>query len=354
MPLDALIEPAHDPTSIFEHFRGAHATELLVCAVAHLDLFERLGDQAMTREQLGAALDLQDRPTVVLTTALLAMNLLKQDTTDPKTARLSLSPLGQSHLRRNQYHFVGDYLSLAAQSPGVLGMLERLRTNRPYGADAPDEGAAFIYREGIESAMEKQDEARALTLALCGRAKNVAPSFVKAAALEGVRTLLDIGGGTGIYAIACLQQHPELRATVLDRPEVLKVAAEFATAYGVIDRLTLLPGDMFTTPLPETDVAVLSNILHDWDLDACDQLVGRAAQCLQPAGRLLIHDVFLNDALDGPLPMALYSASLFTLTEGRAYSANEYRNMLSKNNLKISDAIRNTAIHCGILSGQRH
>ena len=43
----------------------------------------------------------------------------------------------------------------------------------------------------------------------------------------------------------------------------------------------------------------------------------------------LVHDVFLNDALDGPLPVALYSAALFRLTEGRAYSAREYRGWLA-------------------------
>ena len=33
--------------------------------------------------------------------------------------------------------------------------------------------------------------------------------------------------------------------------------------------------------------------------------------------------------LDGPLPVALYSAALFSLTEGRAYSAREYREWLT-------------------------
>ena len=39
------------------------------------------------------------------------------------------------------------------------------------------------------------------------------------AALDDARLLLDVGGGTGIYSIAYLQQHPGLRAIVWDRPE---------------------------------------------------------------------------------------------------------------------------------------
>ena len=59
------------------------------------------------------------------------------------------------------------------------------------------------------------------------------------------------------------------------------------------------------------DVVLLSNVLHDWDVPQCQELVRRCSNCLPSGGRLLIHDVFLNDALDGPLPIALYSAALF-------------------------------------------
>ena len=91
--------------------------------------------------------------------------------------------------------------------------------------------------------------------------------------------LLDVGGGTGIYAMAWLQQHPALRAIVWDRPEVLKVAAEMAEAFGVADRLTCQPGDMFRDPPPaDADVVLLSNVLHDWDVPECRSLLTRCAR----------------------------------------------------------------------------
>ena len=75
------------------------------------------------------------------------------------------------------------------------------------------------------------------------------------------------------------------------------------------------------------------------------------ALCRRPcplAARCLIHDVFLNDALDGPLPLALYSAALFFLTEGRAYSAAEYRVWLTQLGLTPGDIVP-TLAHCGVL-----
>ncbi|MCA9164631.1 MAG: methyltransferase domain-containing protein [Planctomycetales bacterium] len=348
MPRSALTTPAHDPTPIFESFRGAYATQLLTAAVAEFDLFRVVSETSPTIQDLHRSVGLERRPAVVLTTALRAMGLLACDS----DGRLSLTPMAAEHLLPGGEFDVSGYVSLAADDPAVREMIERLRTNRPANAEA-EEGAAFIYRDGMESAMERESTARFFTMALAGRAKNVAPHLARVAPLADVRRLLDIGGGTGIYSIACLQRHPSLEACVLDRPEVLKVAHEMAVEYGVGNRIALIAGDMFVDPLPNNCQAILlSNVLHDWDEPACEALVRRCADALPPGGMLLIHDVFLNDELDGPLPIALYSAALFTLTEGRAYSQAEYVRWLDKAGLNVGEMLP-TLIHCGLLVARK-
>lgn len=347
MPLSALIWPQTDPTSIIEVFRGNYGTELLTAAVVDFDLFSRLAAGPLSFDELRRQLGLAERPAIVLTTALRACGLL----VEASPGKLGLSSVAKEHLVPGGPFYIGDYLGLAANSPGVREMVARLRSNRPAGAEDKDAGAAFIYRDGIESAMEREASARHLTLALAGRARNVAPVFAQRVTLHDARLLLDVGGGTGIYSIACLQQNPQLRAIVWDRPEVLKVAAEMAGTYGVTDRLECRPGDMFRDPVPtEADCVLLSNVLHDWDVPECRELIARCAAALPAGGRLLIHDVFLNDALDGPLPVALYSAALFSLTEGRAYSAGEYRAWLDAAGLVAGEVVP-THIHCGVLNG---
>ena len=333
--------PVTNPTSIFEYFRGSYGTELLTAAVSHFDLFGRIAKQPRTLAELQADLSLAERPAIVLTTALRAMQLLKKNT----AGQFELTALAAEHLVGGQEFDVGSYLSLAATSPGVIEMVERLRTNRPTGLSGDEAGAAFIYRDGMKSAMEHSQLAGHFTLALAGRAKNVAPVLASQIPLNNATTLLDVGGGTGIYSIAFLRANPELRAIVFDRPEVLKTAEKFAAEYGVAVRMLLQAGDMFADPLPNADVILLSNILHDWDVTECQTLINRCAASLNPGGRLIIHDVLLNDELDGPLPIALYSAALFTLTEGRAYSASEYNGWLSHAGLQPQPPIA-TLIHC--------
>lgn len=342
-----LPSPPIDPAPIFEIFRGSYATELLTAAVAHFNLFGRLAQTPRTLLELAADLGLAERPANVLITALRSFGLLSMD----GQSRLTLTDMARLHLLPGAPLDVGDYIGLAADSPGVRAMVERLRTNRPAGV-AEGDGTAFIYRAGVASAMEKEESARHFTLALAGRAKNVAPVLAEKTQLGDAKMLVDVGGGSGIYSIALLQKNPALRAVIVDRPEVLKVAQELASLHGVHDRMAFEAGDMFHGALPKGDMVLLSNILHDWDVPECRVLIQRCTAALPSGGRLLIHDVFLNDQLDGPLPIALYSAALFCLTEGRAYSAAEYRGWLSEAGL-TAGAVTPTLIHCGVLAGKK-
>jgi SAM-dependent methyltransferase len=347
--IPTLLPADTDPTPIFELYRGSFATELLTAATSEFNVFGRLAERSLAPAALQAELGLAERPFVVLSTALRAFGLLALD----EAGNLTLTPAARNHLVPGAPHDIGGYLGLAAESPGVRNMIERLRTNRPAGSQPEEHGAAFIFRPEIASQMEQASSARHLTLALAGRAKNVAPHLATQVPLGDARLLLDVGGGTGLYSIAWLQRHPQLRAIVWDRPHVLDVAHEFAATYGVANRLSGAAGDMFADPVPEgADVCLLSNVLHDWDVPECRRLVTRCAAALVPGGRLIIHDVLLDDALDGPLAVALYSASLFSLTEGRAYSRAEFASWLEEAGLKL-EAVRPTLVHCHALVARK-
>ncbi|WP_202947292.1 methyltransferase [Zavarzinella formosa] len=349
MPLSALTKPTTDPTLIFEHFRNGYGTELLTVACTDFDIFGKLAKGPKTFTELSGETGLANRAANVLFTALRSMKLIEIDS----VGKYTLTPEAREHLVPEEYFEVGGYVGLVAEAPQVRAMAERLKTNKPAENRKEDTGAAFIFRPGLESAMDQSDSARRLTMALAGRAKNVAPYLAEAVDLSGAKTLLDIGGGTGIYAIAFLQKNPHLKAIVWDRAEVLKVAGEMAVSYGVANRLELVPGDMFTDPVPSADVMLLSNILHDWDEPECLRLLKRCADDLLDGGRLLVHDVFLDDDLGGPFPIAMYSAALFTLTEGRAYAAEEYRKWLMTVGLKPTAKITPTMVHCGVLEAVR-
>ena len=346
MPRSALNLPQSDPKPIFDLARNAYGTELLTAAIAHFDVFGRLTKAPLALPEFAAALGFLERGAIVLTTALRAMGLLAKD----HAGRFTLTPLAVEHLVPGSDFYVGEYLAMGADSPAVRETAQRWRSDRPGGGEAGESGVQYIYRAGVRSAMEQAEMARYLTLGLAGRRGNVAPALARAVDLSSAKTLLDVGGGSGLYCIAFLQRYPQLRGIVLDRPEVLQVAAELAAEYGVSDRLTCHAADMLgDDPWPAADAVLLSNVLHDWHVPECRKLVARSAAAVPTGGQVLIHDAFLNDGLDGPLAVAQFSIRLYCLTEGRCYSAAEYRGWLEAAGLR-AEPVRPTLADCGVLA----
>jgi hypothetical protein len=339
--------PSNDPTPFFDLVRGNLATELLASGVIHFDVPGRLAKGPKTSAQLQSELGLADRAWVVLSTALKAMNILEEDF----HGNISLTPAGAEFLTDGEFD-MKSYIGLIAETPGVHALLGRLKNNAPT-ANRDDEGDAFIFREGKASAMDSENSARRLTLALSGRARICGSAVAKALVGAGCKRILDVGGGSGLYAIALLLADENLRVTVWDRAEVLRLAAEFGAKCGVAHRMDLVSGDMFADSVPEGhDGVLLSNILHDWDIPECERLLKKLRDSVELRTPLWIHDVYLNDSLDGPLPIALYSAALFSLTEGRAYSTAEYRTMLRHCGFLDQPAVLPTAVHCGVLTAR--
>jgi SAM-dependent methyltransferase len=142
--------------------------------------------------------------------------------------------------------------------------------------------------------------------------------------------LLDIAGGSGIYACAIVARHPHLRATVLEKSPVDQVAKRCLADRGFGDRIDVHIGDMFSDPFPSgCDVHLFSNVLHDWDVDRVQQLLKKSFATLPSGGMLVIHDAHINADKSGPLPVAAYSALLMTITEGKCYSEKEISDFLT-------------------------
>jgi len=117
--------------------------------------------------------------------------------------------------------------------------------------------------------------------------------------LRGVRRLLDLGGGSGGYAVVLCRAHPQLRVDVLDRPVMLAEAETVVRSTGDPARVRLNPWDLHHDPVPAgADAALLSHVLHLVDVDARQNLLKRVAAALPAGGLLIIHD-FLGDDTTG-------------------------------------------------------
>ena len=202
-------------------------------------------------------------------------------------------------------------------------MVKVLRTGKP---------ATFASNKNEKEwarAMEGEDFAKRFTAAMDCRGVYLAQAAAKRIDLAAHRHLLDIAGGSGIYACSFAAHHPHLRATVLEKPPVDEIARRMIASRGFSERVSVVRGDMFKDVLPENcDVHLFSNVLHDWDEPLVRTLLAKSAHALPTGGLIIIHDAHINAQKSGPFPVAAYSALLMNITEGKCYSVNEMQGYL--------------------------
>jgi SAM-dependent methyltransferase len=230
--------------------------------------------------------------------------LLKKQGEVYRNSRLAATALNAHHSA-----YRGDYLRLITSHWTDWGrMLESVKSGLPLDRDAPDEPK---YR-------------RQFTWAMHHRTLEIAPKIAAQINLRRAKTLLDLGGGPGTYAMAFLAKNPMVRATVCDRPAALDVAKEIASTHKAAPRLSYLPLDVMVEDIPGAyDVIWYSNVLHIYSPQENQGVFRRAATALNPGGRLLIQDAFLHDR-DGLFPeeASLFAVSMLLFTErGNTYKA---------------------------------
>jgi SAM-dependent methyltransferase len=299
----------------FDDFRDAitaYRLPRVLIAAIELDLFTAIGTDEWTISDLARDMKVSERGLAILCRNLAMAGLLKKEGETYRNRRLGATALNAHHPA-----YRGDYLRLITSHWADWGrLLESVKNGSPLDHDEPEE----------------PDYRRRFTWAMHHRTLEIAPKIAAQINLRGARTLLDLGGGPGTYAMAFLVKNPTLLATVCDRPAALDVAKEIASTHKAGVRLSYLPLDLLTEAIPGAyDVIWCSNVLHIYAPKDNQALFRRALASLIPGGRLLIQDAFLHGR-DGLFPeeASLFAVSMLLFTErGNTYSAAETRAWLT-------------------------
>jgi 3-hydroxy-5-methyl-1-naphthoate 3-O-methyltransferase len=305
--------PATDPSPLYRSRDELYSTDMLIAALTGFDFFTWLADRPSTIDGIAQHFGFHQRPVDVMTTLFAAMNLLARD-----GETLRLTDTAREHLVATSPWYLGPYFPKVTDRPIAEQLIEVLRTGQPANfAGRRDEG-------DWHKAMETEAFAAEFTAAMDRRGQLLAQALAKRLDLSGPRRLLDVAGGSGIYACSLAAHFPELRATVLEKAPVDRIATKAIAARGFSSRIDVVVSDMLTAPLPTAyDVHLFSNVLHDWDVEIVLQLLRASAAALRPGGRIIVHDAFLDADKNGPLSIAAYSVLIMHVTQGRCYSVSE-------------------------------
>jgi hypothetical protein len=308
------MEPATDPLAIYRLRDGLYGVDLLAAAVSHFDFFTWLADHPSTLGGIAAHFGFKIRPLDVLLTLSASLGLITQ-----AGGVVHLTLRAREHLVTGSPWCLKPYYDALRDRPQTKDFASVLTTGRPANWASSDPNA-------WAQAMEDASFAERFTAAMDCRGMLLGPALAKVAGLEGFDRLLDLAGGSGIYACALAAHFPNLSCSVLERPPVDRIASESVAKRGFASRVSVIAGDLFAEGLPTGfDAYLISNVLHDWDEADVREILFKVGRAIPSGGRLLLHDAHLNDGKTGPLPVAQYSALLAHSTEGRCYSTLEMR-----------------------------
>ena len=154
--------------------------------------------------------------------------------------------------------------------------------------------------------------------------------LVNPADWDSVRTVVDVGGGSGSLLAEILRARPGVKGTLVDLPRTVARSGEVFKAAGVTDRVTTV-GQSFFDALPAgSDVYLLKNVLSDWPDVEATAILRRCAEAARPSGRVVV----FNGA--GPGEEASPEILMMVLVGGRGRSLEEFREMARNAGLQVT------------------
>lgn len=320
MELDLTAIPTSDPAAVYRYRDGMYGADLLTAAIVHLDFFSWLEGKEATLAEVCQAFEVHARPADVMLTLFAAMGFIER-----KHERVCNTRTASEHLVKGSQWYLGPYYASLKDRPVCADFLRVLRTDR-----AANWGS-FKQEKDWAKAMEEEDFAERFTAAMDCRGVFLAQALARNVDLSRSRKLLDVAGGSGIYACSLAAHYPNLRGVVFEKAPVDLVAKRLIEKRGLTGRVQVAAGDMFKEELPRGfDAHLVSNVLHDWNETTVEELLRKSFSALAPGGLLVIHDAHINAGKNGPLPVASYSAMLMHSTEGKCYSLSELYPMLER------------------------
>jgi acetylserotonin N-methyltransferase len=323
-----------------------------IVAADDAGVFAALAEQPATIEELATRLDFDVRATGILLRLLASLGLLVM-----RDERFQLTDQARQYLVKSSPFYWGHMMRVAVSDWHRDTVLEKLKakgsasaagpqgTPAPTGSGRPADGwAAGEIAIGQAEAIAASMHSHSLPAAI-GAARNYD--------LAGVNRILDVGGGSGCFMIAFAQAHPKIKATILELASMCQAAATYIEAGAVGGRVGTMALNMFRDPWPTGyDAIFFSNIWHDWNFRTCAWLAERAYEALPRGGRIMLHEMLLDDDGAGPATTAAFSMLMLLATQGQQFTFGEIKNLLEQAGFRDVET-RQTAGYYSITTGYK-
>jgi predicted O-methyltransferase YrrM len=298
------------PDDLRQAVNGFRESRVLLTAI-ELDVFTNVGGGADAATVAGS-LGTDPRATEALLNALVAVGVLEK-----RDGIFHNTPVADRFLTGGSEH----------DSRAALTHTVHLWSRWSTLTECVRRGTALSRDERSDPEVEWTE---AFIAAMHKNAAVRAPQVVRAIGLEGVRRVLDLGGGSGAYSIAFAQAGEDVHADVFDLESVVPITRRHIEEAGLADRVGTRVGDLLEDSYGTGyDLVFISAICHMLSPDENRAMLSKAFAALAPGGRVVIQDFILSSAKTAPKSGALFALNMLVGTRaGSAYSHDEYAGWL--------------------------
>ena len=323
---------------------GLRTSQALFVAVS-LGIPDLLADGSKTSSELATSTQTHAPSLRRLMRALVALGVFVEMDGD----RFSLAPAGEllrSAVPGSQRSIV-LFLAGPARWQCWSDLLRSVRSGEP-AADRILGMPLFDYYALHSEESQIHDEAMAAF------SSSVATAFLTAYDLSPYRLAVDVGGGSGQLLAQILCAYPQLSGVLFDLPNVVGQAGRTLTEAGVADRCRVHAGSFFETLPSGGDLYLLKNVLHDWDNEHAEAILGKCRAAMPRDATLLVLDRLLPERAEHGRKLDEHLIDLEMLTVapgGRERTQREMQALLEGTGFGVNSVLT-TASSLSIIEGR--
>ena len=184
---------------------------------------------------------------------------------------------------------------------------------------------------------EHPDEARIFNEAMTGLSSVDSGPIASAYSFEGIHSIVDVAGGHGLLLATILQRHPQMKGTLYEVASVIEGARTGPLA-PVIDRCTLLTGDMFTSMPAGYDAYIMKHIIHDWPDEVCVKILHGCRKGVNAGGKLLVADCVIQPGND-PAIGKILDLEMLLFPGGQERTESQFRDLFAAAGWRVNQII---------------
>lgn len=273
----------------------------------NLGIFDLL-TSSKTSDEVSKTLKLDKRATEILLDALTGLGLLQKSANKYKNSSIS-----QKFLIKGSPLYQGDIIRHAdILWKNWSDLDEIIRTGKP-NRSFHDHNSFIRGMHNIASLKAKK--------------------VIDEIDLKGIKRALDLGGGPGTYTIEMAKRG--VSVTLFDTPETIKISKNIIKETKQ-KGIRLLEGDFISDDIGESyDLIFISQVLHAYSERECLDILKKSRTALNPDGRIVIQEFYIDRSRTKPLQSALFSVNMLVNTNyGRCYAPEEIKKWLTKTGFK--------------------